>query len=256
MSRVACVQLGDGDAGPSGIARVSAAIADAEADLVVLPELWPVGYFHFDRYDDAAEPVDGPTAAALSAVAAEHRIHLHAGSIVERRSDGRLSNTSLLFGPTGELLLSYRKHHLFGYGSDEQRLLTPGDELDVVATPLGAIGMTTCYDLRFPELYRKLVDAGAEIVLVASAWPHARLDHWRLLTRTRALENQVYVAAANAAGTDNGVRLGGHSVVVDPWGAVLAEAGEAPDEVVAAEIERDRVAAVRDEFPVLLDRRY
>jgi predicted amidohydrolase len=133
-------------------------------------------------------------------------------------------------------------------------LLSPGARADVAETPLGTVGMTTCYDLRFPELYRVLVDRGAQLVVVPAAWPAARLEHWRLFTRARAVENQVFLLACNAAGTQAGVRLGGHSVVVDPWGRVVAEAGD-DEEVLLAELDLQTLTDIRTEFPVLDDRR-
>jgi predicted amidohydrolase len=223
------------------------------ADLVVLPEIWNVGYFAFDAYEAEAEPVDGPTATRMSALAADHGVHLHAGSIVERDEDGSLYNTSLLFDADGNRLDVYRKMHLFGYESEESKLLTPGERVVTVETELGTVGMTTCYDLRFPELYRALRDAGADLFLVTSAWPQARLDHWRLLTRTRAVEDQVFLAAANLTGTNGGVELGGNSVVVDPWGTPRANAGQ-DEGVTTVDVDLDAVERIRGEFPALADR--
>lgn len=254
-ARVACVQLASRD-GENAAARmdcIRALLRDTRPDLVLLPELWSVGFFQFHRYAEHAEPLDGPTLRAVGELARDLGAHVHGGSIVERREDGRLSNTSLLVGPGGELLLAYRKRHLFGYRSSEADLLAPGEEAGVAETPFGRVGMTTCYDLRFPELYLELVAQGAELVLVASAWPHTRLDHWRLLARARALENLVYLVACNAAGTDAGVRLAGHSVVVDPWGKILAEA-DGDESVLVSELDPGLVKEVRAEFPVLDDR--
>jgi predicted amidohydrolase len=194
------------------------------ADLVVLPELWASGYFAFDRYDELAESLQGNLVSELGSWARELGIHLHAGSVLERDADGSLHNTALLFGPDGDLLLDYRKVHVFGYKSLESKLLSAGDRAGVATTSLGSIGTTTCYDLRFPELYRLLGDQGAQLVIVPAAWPIARLEHWKLFTRARAVENQVFLLGCNSAGTQGDVVLGGHSVVVDPWGRALAEA--------------------------------
>lgn len=254
--RVACVQLDSGEGAGTRddrLARIRQLLAGERVELVVLPELWPIGFFQFDDYETQAEPLDGPTLTAIAALAVDLDAHVHAGSIIERRGDGRLSNTSVLFAPDGRQLLAYRKRHLFGYRSREAELLVPGDEIETVATPFGRVALTTCYDLRFPELYFDLVAQGAELALVASAWPYERLDHWRLLTRTRALENLMYVVASNASGTDGGVRFAGHSVVVDPWGEIIAEAG-ADEEVLVAELDDGRVDEVRSSFPVLEDR--
>ncbi|MFD1599140.1 carbon-nitrogen family hydrolase [Halobellus rarus] len=236
--------------------RIRAAAADG-ADLVALPEMWPVGYFAFDAYRDAAESVPSPTTDLLAALADELSIHLHGGSLVERDGDGddaAFYNTSVLFGPDGALLDTYRKIHLFGYESKESKLLTPGSQVCAVETDLGTLGLTTCYDLRFPELYRSLVDHGVEILLVTSAWPRERIDHWHLFTRTRAVENQAIVVAANLTGSVRGVELGGESVVVDPWGIERANAGTEA-RTAHANVDLDEVRETRESFPALADRR-
>jgi predicted amidohydrolase len=226
----------------------------AGADLVVLPELWPQGGFVYQQWADLAEPLDGPTLGAIAAAAREISAHVHGGSIIERDEDGRLYNTSLLLAPDGSLVATYRKIHLFGFAEGEPELLTAGEDVVVAQTPLGPLGLATCYDLRFPELFRRLVDRGAELVLVPAAWPAARVAHWSLLARARAVENQVVVVAVNAAGTQVGKRMGGRSVVVDAQGAVLAEAAdEAASLSVTVDVED--VRRWRERFPVLRDRR-
>jgi predicted amidohydrolase len=237
--------------------RVAAMVSSCRgAQLVVLPELWAAGYFAFDAYPERAEPLDGPTVAHAREWARELAAYVHLGSIVERDPQGRLFNTAVLVDPDGEIAHTYRKVHVFGYASREAELLTPGEELDVVDTKLGRLGATTCYDLRFPELWRGLVDRGARTVVVPAAWPAARLEHWRLFTSCRAVEEQVLLVACNATGRqDGGVELGGHSRVVDPWGVVLAEAG-AEEGVTVCEVDPGVVDAVRAEFPVLADRRW
>jgi predicted amidohydrolase len=253
--QVATIQLAaENDPGANrdrAVSRIRAA-ADAGADLVVLPELWPVGYFAFDAYADAAEPVPGPTTEQLGAVADKHSITLHGGSILERDGEN-LYNTSLLFGPEGELLARYRKMHLFGYDSEEATRLTAGSEVCTVETDLTTVGLTTCYDLRFPSLYRSLVDAGVELILVTSAWPRERLDHWHLFTRTRAVENQAFLVAANLTGSIRGVDLAGESVVVDPWGVERANAGTGV-RTAHAQIDIEEVRETRESFPALADR--
>lgn len=236
--------------------RVAALVRDAAAQgagLVVLPELWAAGYFAFDAYEREAEPADGRTVRDMAALARELGVHLHAGSFVERLGDGSLRNTAALIDPRGEVVLTYSKIHVFGYRSKEARLLLPGDRVAVADTPFGPVSSTTCYDLRFPELWRRIADIGAHLVIVPAAWPAARLAHWRLFTSVRAVEEQVLIVACNAAGTQAGVRLAGHSRVVDPWGTVLAEAGE-DEGVTLCEIDPGIVPSVREEFPVLGDR--
>lgn len=234
-------------------ARYIANAAEKGAELVLLPEIWNVGYFEFDDYAANAERIDGPTATRMAELAGSHGVYLHAGSIVETDGDN-LYNTSLLFGPDGERIDFYRKMHLFGYESQESDLLTPGERISVADTEFGTVGMTTCYDLRFPELYRALRDEGADLFLITSAWPQARLDHWRLLNRTRAVEEQTYLAAANLTGRNGGVELGGNSLVVDPWGVPRSNAGQ-EEGVTSVEVDLDSIERVRDEFPALADRR-
>lgn len=225
----------------------------AGSDLIVLPELWAAGYFAFDSYPAAAEPPDGPTVTDAARWARELGCHVLAGSYVERDGEGRLFNSTVLAGPDGAVLHRYRKVHVFGYQSLEAVLLTPGDEVSAVPTPFGALGATTCYDLRFPEIWRGLVGAGAELVVTSAAWPEARLAHWRLFTQARAVEEQVLLIACNAVGEQGGVRLGGRSRVVDPWGTVLAEAGQ-DEGITTVEVDPGVVARTRAEFPVLGDR--
>lgn len=234
--------------------RVAALVRQARsADLVVLPELWPTGYFAFEGYADGAEGLDGPTVAMGSELARELGAFIHLGSLVERTADGAVRNTAVMITPDGTVHHTYSKIHVFGYASREAELLQPGDSVGTAPTPFGTFGSTTCYDLRFPELWRALVDRGAEIVVVPAAWPLARLAHWRLFTTARSAEEQVFVIACNAVGEQAGTVLGGHSRIVDPWGEVLVEAG-GEESITWCELDPARVGEVRHEFPVLRDR--
>lgn len=234
--------------------------ADGPPHLVVLPELWGPTGFGYQEWESRAEPLDGPTATAMAAVARECGIVLHAGSIVERlqtpgREGKRLANTSLVYGPDGARVAVYRKIHRFGFGAGEPRLMEAGEELVGLSLPTGhRAGLSTCYDLRFPELYRAQLDAGAEVLVVPAAWPEPRIGAWSLLGCARAVENQCFVLACNTAGTHAGVTMGGRSQVVSPMGEVVAEAGAA-EEVLDVEIDLDDVARAREAFPVLADRR-
>ena len=252
------------------VERALSRVADAAAggaDLVALPEVFDVGYFAFDRYSEVAAGLDDhDTLARLAAAADDHDVAVLAGSVVEDLAASRaagietpapegLANTSVLFDAAGQRRLIYRKHHLFGYGSAESDLLVPGESLSTVELDEHVVGVTTCYDLRFPELYRELVDRGVTLVLVPSAWPYPRVEHWRVLPRARAVENLSYVAPVNGVGTFEDAELLGRSAVYDPWGTTLASAGDEPT-TVTAEVDRDRVESVRDEFPALADRRF
>ncbi|KPJ62229.1 MAG: acyltransferase [Planctomycetes bacterium DG_23] len=222
------------------------------SDLILLPEIWPIGYFSFSRYLSESEPQDGPTVKALQKKAVELKCHIFTGSFVEREGE-RLYNTSLLLDPEGNIIAKYRKIHLFGYGSEEKHLLERGREVATAETPWGLAGLSTCYDLRFPELYRKMVDQGAKVFLVASAWPLARLDAWVLFNRARALENLAFLFSCNCAGTNQSHQFAGHSMFVDPLGKVICEAGE-KEEIVTKEVEITMVEQVRKDFSALEDR--
>lgn len=272
------IAYGDDEPVAARVARVAELVAAQQgADLVVLPELWAPGGFAYRTWPENAEGVGGATVTAIAEAARSVGAHVHAGSIVERAGDdagpdergetGRgLWNTSVLLGPDGAVLATYRKIHRFGFGQGEPMLMEAGTDLVVVDLPLGPagpdgqrspvrVGLTTCYDLRFPELYRVLVDAGAHVVLVPAAWPAPRVDAWRVLGRARAMENQYVVVQCNTAGTHSGVPMGGHSQVVDARGRVVAEAGPDGEQVVVADVDLDDLAAWREQFPVLADRR-
>ncbi|MET9595239.1 carbon-nitrogen family hydrolase [Streptomyces sp. NPDC006516] len=232
----------------------SLVVAQRGADLVVLPELWPVGAFAYTAFADEAEPLSGLTHEIMAKAAAEAGVWLHAGSFVERAGDGTLYNTTLVFSPEGERVAAYRKIHRFGFDKGEAVMMGAGEELVTVALPETTLGLATCYDLRFPEQFRGLVDAGAETLVVSAGWPERRRSHWTLLAQARAVENQAYVLAVGSAGTHAGVEQAGHSIVVDPWGEVLAEAG-AGEEVLTVEFDPGRTATTRAQFPALKDRR-
>jgi predicted amidohydrolase len=224
------------------------------ADLIVLPELWPAGGFEYEHWEQRAEPLDGPTAELLSDAARDLGCWVHGGSILERGADGQLHNTSLLFAPDGSLAATYRKIHLFGFDTGEPELLGAGTQVVTARTDLGILGLATCYDLRFPELFRALGDAGAEIVVVPAAWPQRRIAHWSVLLRARAIENQAVLVGCNTVGQQGRVVLGGRSAVVNARGEVIAEAGSSA-EVISAEIDISEIHSWRSDFPVLRDRR-
>jgi predicted amidohydrolase len=256
--RIAVCQLAPDYAAPIEDRRADVAAlvkAQAGADLVVLPELWPQGGFLYRRWSDQAEPLDGPTFSAIAESARSIGAHVHAGSVVERDIEGRLYNTSMLLGPDGDLVATYRKIHLFGFSEGEPELMTAGTEVVVADTPIGRLGLATCYDLRFPELFRALRDRGAEVVLLPAAWPAARIEHWSVLARARAIEDQVVVVAGNTGGDQEGKALGGHTAVIDAQGVVLAEARHAGTEVVSVDVDVAAVHAWRERFPVDADRR-
>jgi predicted amidohydrolase len=262
--RVACVQMTSRRDKAANLARAEALVARAAstgADVVVLPEKWNL-IGSADDYRAAAEPLDGgESVAAMAGWARTLGVTLVGGSITERR-EGRekLSNTSCVFDPEGALVAVYRKIHLFdvevgGHVYRESESEEPGTEPVVAHAEDWAIGLSVCYDVRFPELYRILALEGAELVTVTAHFttPTGR-DHWHVLLRARAIENQLYVAAAGQVGeTIAGKPAYGRSLVVDPWGTVLAQA---PDEetVVVAELDRARLRDIRAKLPSLANR--
>ncbi|GHH05142.1 carbon-nitrogen family hydrolase [Streptomyces lanatus] len=249
------IDVNEGESVESRRGRVASLVKEqaGAADLVVLPELWTTGAFAYEAFADEAEPLEGPTCEVMGKAASDAGVWLHAGSIPERDPDGPLYNTSLVFSPSGELAAAYRKIHRFGFDKGEAVLMSAGEELVTVRLPETVLGLGTCYDLRFPELFRGLVDAGAETLVVPAGWPERRRAHWTLLAQARAVENQAFVLACGTAGTHAGVPQAGHSIVVDPWGEVLAQAG-AGEQVLTVEFDPGKVAVTRDQFPALKDR--
>ncbi|MFE5892177.1 carbon-nitrogen family hydrolase [Streptomyces sp. NPDC002285] len=248
------IDVNEGESVESRRVRVASLVRDqAGADLVVLPELWTTGAFAYEQFGSEAEPLEGPTYEAMAKAASDAGVWLHAGSIPERDPDGPLYNTSVVFSPSGDLAAAYRKIHRFGFDKGEAVLMGAGEELVTVRLPGTTLGVATCYDLRFPELFRGLVDAGAETLVIPAGWPERRRAHWTLLAQARAVENQAFVLACGTAGTHAGVPQAGHSIVVDPWGEVLAQAG-AEEQVLTVEFDPGKVAVTRDQFPALKDR--
>lgn len=245
------------------VAKVHEA-AEGGANLVMLPELWLHGAFDPEPWHGGAEPRDGETARLMRQTAIDAGVLLHAGSIVERAEDGRLFNTSLVFNARGDLLASYRKIHRFGFDKGEAAVMSPGEQLATFDLPIPddaatsaahtKAGLATCYDVRFPEMYRLLLDAGVQTLLQVAAWPARRLEHWRTLLRARAIEDQIFVLACSAVGTQAGIEMAGHSMVINPWGDILAEGGGG-EQIIHVEFDPADVESTRENFPVLKDRR-
>ena len=263
--RVACVQLTAGSDKTANLVKAERLVTRAVslgAELVVLPEKWNLVGDAEALHQGAETLEQGESVQEMSAWAKRHGVLLVGGSIAERR-EGRekLSNTSLVFDAKGDLIARYRKLHLFdvevgGMVYRESESEEPGDELVLVEAGGWKIGLTICYDLRFPELYRLLALAGAELVTVPANFTlRTGMAHWHTLLRARAIENALYVAAPGQLGEPLPGRPSyGHSLVVDPWGTVLAEAPES-ETVIVAELERSRVEEIRSRLPVLAQRR-
>jgi predicted amidohydrolase len=234
------------------------AAATRGARLVVLPEVFAWRGLGADE-DGIPSTIPGPVSDFLCRLAAELAVVLVGGSFLERSACGQKSyNTSLLIDASGTIRGLYRKMHLFDVDLPgevtvrESDARVPGADVVTAATELGTIGMSICYDLRFPELYRQLACAGATIVTVPAAFTaFTGAAHWEPLLRARAIENQVYVIAANQTGeSPHGFPDYGNSMIIDPWGTILARAGN-DEEVITAEIDAERLARVRREMPCL-----
>ena len=263
--RVAAVQLtstADRERNLATADRLTRAAAAAGAELVVLPEKWPL-LGTPEETAAGAEPFDGPALTWARGAARELGIDLVAGSFSERVPDSdKNANTSVHVGPDGEVQAVYRKVHMFdvevgGRTYRESEHEAPGDELVTSESADGVeLGLTVCYDLRFPELYRILAVRGARILTVPAAFTLATTrDHWEVLLRARAIEDQAFVVAANQIGEHApGLKSGGRSMIVDPWGVVLAQAADS-ETFVTADLDLERQAEIRRTLPSLANRR-
>jgi predicted amidohydrolase len=271
--RVAAVQLNsreDWDANREQADRLTRAAAADGASLVLLPEKWSV-LGTSEQLRAGAQALDGPAISWARELARELAIDLVAGSISELREPpprpgtnggGALANTSVHVAPDGEIRAVYRKLHMFDVTVDgvdyrESEQAEAGEEIVLSRTATGVeLGLTICYDLRFPELYRILALRGARVLLVPAAFTLATTrDHWEVLLRARAIENQAFVIAANQIGVyAPGLRSGGRSLIVDPWGVVLAQAADGVGQITA-DLDFARLAQIRSELPALANRR-
>ena len=262
--RAAAVQLNSTDDKQRNLQtaeRLVRAAADDGAELIALPEKWNL-LAAGEALRAGAEELDGPTTTAARSWARELGVQLVAGSIAERVSGrDKLANTSVLVGPDGEIEATYRKIHMFdvdvgGIAYRESDHEEPGDEIVVADAGGVAVGMSVCYDLRFPELYRILAVRGARVIVVPSAFTlHTGKDHWEVLLRTRAIENGAFVVAPNQVGeAPPHYHSYGRSAIVDPWGVLLATAPDG-EGFVAAELDFGLQDRIREALPALANRR-
>ena len=265
--KVALCQMNSGDdvsANRKQAGELLDEAADGGADLAALPEVWTyMGSAR--RHREVAESVPGPTSEWLADTARRRSMWILGGSILEAGDDGVVFNTSLLFDRNGELAARYRKIHLFDVDLPGQPPIresftyTPGEEVVTAQTEFGRVGLSICYDVRFPELYRALVTRGAEVLFVPSAFTaETGKDHWDVLIRARAIESQAFVVAPAQWGTwgspEQNRRCFGNSLVVDPWGRVVARAPDGVG-VTLADLDLDEVRRVRERLPALRHRR-
>ena len=265
--RVATCQMRSGEDVAANVATAERLLVEAAgggADLAALPETFTY-LGSAEGRAAAAEAIPGPTTERLAAVARDHAMWVLGGSVIETDGDHRY-NTSILFDRAGELVARYRKIHLFDVevaGQPpfrESATFTPGEELVTHETDVARVGLSICYDLRFPELYRGLMVLGAEVLFVPAQFQQQTgKDHWEVLLRARAIEDQCFVVAPAQWGTfgppERGRRSFGHSLVVDPWGRVLVEAPEEGDGVWFAELDLAELRRIRQQLPALQHRR-
>ncbi|GFN30713.1 carbon-nitrogen family hydrolase [Paenibacillus xylaniclasticus] len=247
------IQIGEPEANYKKVEQMmlEALSADNKPDIIMLPEMWNTGYA-LEQISELADESGNRTKEKLSAFAREHQVIIVGGSIAEKR-EGGVFNTIHAFGRQGEELGQYDKIHLFRL-MDEEKHLQPGRETGTLAIDGTPAGMMICYDIRFPELARKLALGGAKVLFLPAEWPNPRLHHWRTLLQARAIENQMYVIACNRCGQSGSTVFFGHSMIIDPWGEVIAESGE-QEGILTAEIDLGLVDEVRTRIPIFEDRR-
>jgi len=230
--------------------------AKRNSELICFPEMFLTGFNW--KFLDADKNNFETYIDALSSLAKKYKIWIN-GSVPELTSNGKITNTSVLFSSDGSLAGRYSKIHLFSL-LKENKHLSPGNEIKIIDTSWGKAGMSICYDLRFPELFRTCALRGAKIQLLPSAWPYPRLEHYKILIKARAIENQNFIIAVNQVGDekfsdDNTVTYFGSSVIVDPWGNIVIEASEKEETLLTAEIDLDVIDEVRKKITVFSDRK-
>jgi nitrilase len=264
MTIVAAVQMVSTPQVGDNLATVRRLVAEAAgqgARLVALPEYWPImGMSDADKVAHAEQPGSGPIQECMAALAREHGVWLIGGTLPLVSSEaGKVLNTTMVYDPQGQPVSRYDKIHLFGFNKgsesyDEARTIVPGERIGSFEAPFGRVGLSICYDLRFPELFRAMGECTLIVVPAAFTYTTGRA-HWEVLLRARAIENQCYVLAAAQGGTHvNGRRTFGHSMLIDPWGEVKSVIAEG-EGVVCGEIDPGFIAGVRESLPALRHRK-
>ena len=232
-----------------------AMVKSPRPDVGVLPELWSIGFSAelFHNISEYAEPENGPSLTLLRKLAREYRVWVVGGSIATLHADGKARNTSFLINRQGDLVGEYSKIHLFSL-QEEQLAFCPGENAEVYNTEFGRTGLMICYDLRFPELSRLYGLKQTDVLITTANFPNPRVSHWRSLLIARAIENQMYVVACNRVGSTPDSTYPGHSLIIDPWGEIIAEGGE-NEEILCGSIDLSNVEKVRNQIPVFQDRR-
>lgn len=255
--KLAVAQIDSGASEEKNLAKIrqmSREAAEKGADLILFPEH---AIYLGNQMEEHAQKADGAYAKELAAIAKENHIYLHCGSFSEKNEEGKPYNTSLFFDREGKLLAKYHKIHLFeadipgGASVREADDVTEGEEILLAETDFGKVGFAICYDLRFPELFHTMAEEGADLFfLPANFTAETGRAHWECLLRARAIENTCYVMAAGQIGQKPQFKAYGHSMIIDPWGEILAEAGE-KEGLIYADFDPEEIRAVRNKMPSL-----
>ncbi|MFC1997513.1 carbon-nitrogen family hydrolase [Chloroflexota bacterium] len=250
--RISLAQLefeyGEVDANFAYVEKWIAEAAGCGSDIVLLPELWASGY-DLENWERYAAPLGEGAFKRVTNLAYQYGIAI--GSSLLELKDGHAFNTFLLCGPTGDTWGVYRKIHRFRL-LNEEKWLEAGDQMVLASTPWGPVGLSICYDLRFPEMFRPYSVAGSGLTLIVAEWPERRVAHWSKLLQARAIENQIFFIGVNKVGESQGVKLGGRSAIIDPWGVPLVE-GADNEELLTAEIDLREVDKAKRTIPVMRD---
>jgi predicted amidohydrolase len=255
MTKIAAIQMdikpGNKEKNLSTAIKQIKEAVNQKAHIICLPELFNTGYMPEEMHN-LAEEEEGETIKLLMSSAREYNVNILAGSIAVKENS-HVFNKSYIINSKGHIAGYYCKTHLFPL-MGEDRCFKHGNRLSVAKLEECAIGQMICYDIRFPEIARALALKGAELLSIPAAFPHPRLNHWRILLQARAIENQLYLVAINRVGSDKTGSYFGHSMIIDPWGEILCEAGEG-EEVIYGEIEINKINKVRNKIPCFQDRR-
>lgn len=252
--KIACIQMdikyGNPDKNYAEARKWIQKAAEANCDIAILPELWTTGY-DLTRLFEIGDENAKESVRFLQNAAKEFQIHLVGGSVAKKTAEG-IFNTMLIVDCEGQLVKEYDKLHLFKL-MDEHLYLQGGKRDGLFQLENETFGTVICYDIRFPEWIRKLALNGAKAIFVSAEWPNPRLHHWKTLLTARAIENQCYVIACNRVGRDPNNHFFGHSLIIDPWGEIIAE-GTENEQLITGEIDLETVSKVRNTIPVFADR--
>ncbi len=245
------VQIGQVKENQNKVKKYLKEAADLGAEIAVLPELWNTGYA-LGQIKQLAETKSGESITLLRKIAREHHMYIFAGSIMEKK-EGRYHNTCFVIDHNGNIIETYRKVHLFSLGLLENKVFTAGDEWILVDTPWLKTGVLLCYDLRFPEFCRNLALRGAQMLIIPAQWPEVRIEHWQLLCRARAIENQCFVLACNTTGEGESPYRGS-SMIISPLGEVLADASN-QERILFTDLNIEELDGIKEKIDIFSDRK-